>query len=934
MAAQNDPPDQYRQMSDVVYSDIFDPYFDENTDLSKHIIYYGNPDDVVYKYILNVGNNIYDNNNNLFMSGKNKKTFSFAILPPFKMKIFRTYNLGDPKDIDTVMDSCQHGQYKTFYCDLCSINEQNYIFYKEKTSENPSEFNMYPIKKDARLFQLITVDNIQFSITPTTLRYYENHCLLLPVEHISSRLLISSENHFKAIYKMLLPSDSSSLIHNGTKGIFNGKMGSNIYHGHLHLTNQNLAVIDDSLQYIINNSDQNNFNSETYKILFYKNLDELFIQSRPYINLYTKLKDANPITHHISYIFYNVRDKTNQTIYCLFIQIINVNIYNQIRDSARYTNIHVIIPSRIVNMRGYNMKQINAENVDYVDKFLNYLLTGYISSDKIDEIAQYYLPEQYLLSEYDAFEQTLYTAYKFETICKRISTTNLRPYLYEKNIEFFKLYITHLMICRPDINIKNIRIIQNFLLEHEYNDLSDIVNQNTDMTYLFDALYSIINISSYIPNAIIIHKEHVIGHPSAFGIVSKATIKNNNVIIKIQQSGKIATYEAVIGQKINLLARKNPHFVYTFGLIDCRCSEQFSQFRDKLGNILLNAIRSDNQGKKEEAAAYYYRYSQHFDKFKLCSRGKKYDNEMDDGIGDVYSSALLIQQHINGISFTDMMIDRKYSFLQLITVLKQLFISLEQAQYQLQYTHYDLHFRNIIVQKVPENVYKYKFDDTIYIINNNSVNVSIIDYGANHVSGVNYEFDENDKIRLDLGRTTNEFRKYFDFYTIIINFILYVFKYRNEDYVKYNQLLQELIAPFNNIYNNDFIGIIDKNKDNVMKYHNNYDPDDRKNNSYFRKYFNNEYKQKRKYHTQYVMYLDYNEEKMLNVSINYFRAALDRYFPNGNYNLSEIQDVCLWGNKFAYNNGCYVKKLKDEHKIETAQTDILKIELAQFVQLF
>ena len=172
-----------------------------------------------------------------------------------------------------------------------------------------------------------------------------------------------------------------------------------------------------------------------------------------------------------------------------------------------------------------------------------------------------------------------------------------------------------------------------------------------------------------------------------FVYVSDFFSSDIKVIIKVPQDVKFSgdlIKEYFIGVcALNKLRQIIPTFVYTLGSFICS--------------------GPNNKGKIN----------------KLCGN----ENEK-------YQRPFIVYEKINGTSADDLLSNNDLNFEEWLVIFIQLLLSLEVAQREVQFTHFDLHCGNVMVRK---NDTKYKYsvplDDEIYTIENPSAIPSIIDFG-------------------------------------------------------------------------------------------------------------------------------------------------------------------------------------------------------------
>ena len=92
----------------------------------------------------------------------------------------------------------------------------------------------------------------------------------------------------------------------------------------------------------------------------------------------------------------------------------------------------------------------------------------------------------------------------------------------------------------------------------------------------------------------------------------------------------------------------------------------------------------------------------------------------------------IMNEQIIGNSFTDFM-NQNPTEIEWLDILIQILISLELAQREIKFTHYDLHLGNILINKTNVIPYEVNFDNYTYSINSNQKPV-IIDFGMSSIT--------------------------------------------------------------------------------------------------------------------------------------------------------------------------------------------------------
>ena len=100
----------------------------------------------------------------------------------------------------------------------------------------------------------------------------------------------------------------------------------------------------------------------------------------------------------------------------------------------------------------------------------------------------------------------------------------------------------------------------------------------------------------------------------------------------------------------------------------------------------------------------------------------------------------MIAENIPGKTVTDMIESRELSFKSWLNIFMQLLASLELAQRECQFTHYDLHTQNVMVRKVEKMSYCVELGNTIIHFKDVTEIPVIIDFGLASVSDENKHY--------------------------------------------------------------------------------------------------------------------------------------------------------------------------------------------------
>lgn len=227
-------------------------------------------------------------------------------------------------------------------------------------------------------------------------------------------------------------------------------------------------------------------------------------------------------------------------------------------------------------------------------------------------------------------------------------------------------------------------------------------------------------------------------------------VSDKDIILKSNDKKSNVLIEYFIGHKINKLQKYTPNFVHTLGIFQCN---------QLAGNFC--------GGTKEDNINYYLILERITDSITL----KNY------------------LKNINDSNFNQCMDD-------IVKYLLQVILSLQIAQNELGFCHYDLHTNNILLKKLPKRIdIEYNINGKKYTVQNTDCVVKIIDFGYAKIihNGMNIsnKDDDNETEGFDNIITST----LYDFNKICFG-ILYVCVYElfknNKDVNKTNNMLQKL----------------------------------------------------------------------------------------------------------------------------------------------
>lgn len=123
--------------------------------------------------------------------------------------------------------------------------------------------------------------------------------------------------------------------------------------------------------------------------------------------------------------------------------------------------------------------------------------------------------------------------------------------------------------------------------------------------------------------------------------------------------------------------------------------------------------------------------------------------------GDGIPYPYIVVENIPGVSLFELIKSKKLSFQRWLLLFMQVLLSLEVAQRECEFTHYDLHTRNIMVREVDQFSYDVTVGSSVYSITNVSEIPVLIDFGLTSVTldGKPYGVDERGYERYNILKT-------------------------------------------------------------------------------------------------------------------------------------------------------------------------------------
>ena len=218
----------------------------------------------IVKEYLNLAGKIYGQTNNTFIvsrdeykTQKGERTgLHIGVLPPRTFPIFTEYVLSNQQDLSTLVEFAKRGIFKSLYCNICTIIEENNVARKNLLGDIVLETNPATILME-EISIAIDGKRIHFILGGSTSQYFYNHLLLSTRDHISTYLLFLLPNYFIALFRFM---EMVNAKVPNAKATFNGTFGSDTWHAHVHITDQKLTAVKD-VKKIVDGFDRQGLNN-------------------------------------------------------------------------------------------------------------------------------------------------------------------------------------------------------------------------------------------------------------------------------------------------------------------------------------------------------------------------------------------------------------------------------------------------------------------------------------------------------------------------------------------------------------------------------------------------------------------------------------------------------------------------------------------------
>ncbi len=676
-------------------------------------------------------------------------------------------------------DSPMTGEFK--HCEMCDITNDDGIIHvtncpgtqiSKIRSETNSASNYITIKTNSTIFG----KKLNFIITPTWTRYLTNQLLLLPTVHINTHTLAYNYTLFRALIKTF------DFIQNTTPTqlnyVFNGNIGTDPGHLHLHITDQPISYIDED------NSPLGTYNHQ-----------DKFIK---YICISHKKDRYSDLIRDLSIIYDQqvsemAEPKQPEYLMGVIFQIKGDVCKIFVTIGKRLYRNHLVLP-HLAQFFSTNMSRSAIEQIILSEP--EPYITRFKSTRSVDR--NFY--NDYTTQKPMVFVLEIVRSLSdknLERICQFASTTNLLEHVWslvsrcpdlEQDCQGSDLY-TYLLNLLTSTDCKTSKKLEVALINKNMSYYNKLIKDSRSI-YLDGALASrLFNNLDYILRNLsdpdtIYHMENThIGEESAYGIIRPASIRDNQnfpVVIKFQrrkgsddQSRRLFENSYLVGNALNYLRNHIPNFILTLGKVDCLSD-------NTIGRHLADRIC----------------YSQGEDTTSIIME------KISDSISlNEYYKNIFFYQRSNEPDYRTVIRETSYRF---FTIIYQLIIALIYAHDKLEYCHNDLHPGNILVVNTSRGLHEYNFGSNTYWFVTDALPI-IIDYDSNYVTG-------SPDLKLswrtyDHKRCVNGTAIYSDLYSLLTHSFIHYFQHVSDNGIEHmaetdgiRQLFTMYIKLFGNLY--------------------------------------------------------------------------------------------------------------------------------------
>lgn len=230
-----------------------------------------------------------------------------------------------------------------------------------------------------------------------------------------------------------------------------------------------------------------------------------------------------------------------------------------------------------------------------------------------------------------------------------------------------------------------------------------------------------------------------IGAESANGFINEIKYERNGYVsyAALKSSKKTTAdnlaYEYMVGFFLNNYVDKYPCFLATYGLYYYKDDDSWKHVKDT--KMIQSTVLNDSL---ENSNAYYNpNGNSGIQIVPMCKRSKY--------------AAILTQHVSNAKSVSDMLDDHSFIMNELLNVLYQVYLPLSLLREN--FTHYDLHMKNVILYDIGEGKYieyVYHLTDGTKVQFKSRYVAKIIDYGRSYYNDDNKHHTNSKKIRKHL----------------------------------------------------------------------------------------------------------------------------------------------------------------------------------------
>lgn len=594
------------------------------------------------------------------------------------------------------------GQKQTYKCEI--INDENNFIYTKYIKSNNIIYTLYKTK--GITLEYINGNESYLTINKNIYFSYEYYSYVNVKTNVVEYIIPYSFSGLSFYYQSTL----YGLENNGIIYMCTININKNIY------SEEDKKKM--GLTLLCLNTDMIKIEKENIKEdigVFYKyrvNSREMFydvinINNDIIDNIYIKLNYFNDIYNTIIYkrnenkldIIKNILNKKYinnfelSDIYCYFnkkIYILNSETENDNVNDAKVQYIFEVpnIKESMINI--YNNKFIKIKT-KYMLKPISGIEKLYKDEVKLNVLKLFFKKNIYSnesKSEYFKMEESgeYNVKYKINDIIYLIDLRKID----NKDIEFYKDLSKELIKNMEDIVYGYVYLDQNnevILYIYNSDKYVKILNdKNIEDTN--NEIYISNILKKYFNNITDIKKLKDIGIEGFIYNITLNNNINNNIIVKIPQNEKNKNKllcEYMIGLKtINKIRQKIPTFMFTYGSVECPINDNI-KIDDK--NYKLKCDIKDN------------------------------------------NRLYIFDEYINGKTLKELFENNLMNFEDFLIIYTQVLLSLELAQTEHSFTHYDLHRKNVMVKDVENYTYKIIIENSVYEFKNINKLPVIIDFG-------------------------------------------------------------------------------------------------------------------------------------------------------------------------------------------------------------